>query len=68
MARQRRVWWLIGGAVVVVGLLVAIQAAVNRPGPQLAPATPSDIQLGPRPKVKGPDSAPTKVVEFGDFQ
>jgi hypothetical protein len=68
MARQRPVWWFIGGAVVVVGLLVAVQAALNRPGPQMAPAAPADVQFGPRPKVKGPDSAPAKVVEFADFQ
>ncbi|MDB4895381.1 MAG: hypothetical protein JWN15_1643 [Firmicutes bacterium] len=68
MLRQRPVWWLIGGAVVVVGLLVASRAATNRPAPRPAQVAPVDAQLGPRPKVKGPDSAPAKVVEFADFQ
>lgn len=27
-----------------------------------------DVELGPRPKVRGSDSAPVKVIEFGDFQ
>jgi hypothetical protein len=64
----KKQWWLIGGVGVVVGLVAALQVVSNRPAPQPESAAASDVQFGPRPKVKGPDSAPVKVVEFGDFQ
>ncbi|HEY8346390.1 MAG TPA: hypothetical protein VIL07_03845, partial [Symbiobacteriaceae bacterium] len=63
--RNKGVWTVVGLAVVAAGLLIAISVASVGSGRRVA--ANSDTALGAVRNVWGPDSAPVKLVEYGDY-
>lgn len=71
MGKQKRgqkgsIWLVVGGAVLVVAVLIAGSLWSSRGGQSTA-VVQSDAELGASPGLHGPASAKVTVVEYSDY-
>lgn len=60
-----KIWWVAGGVVVVVGLVIGLSLGLNRQ-PETALVPPATTDMTDR-KAMGPTTAPVTLIEYGDF-
>lgn len=69
--RSLKNFYLVLGAVALVGIVLIVRAATTRPAPPLVEADCSGPPLGAavaQAHTLGPDSAPLQVTEYADFE
>lgn len=60
-----RIWWVAGGVVVAVALVIGLSVGLNRPT-ETALVPPVATESADR-KAMGPVTAPVTLIEYGDF-
>lgn len=64
-ARRNLVWWVAGLSVMAAAFLIALNMMAAKGG---TPAAKSDAELVAVRNVRGKETAPVTLVEFGDYQ
>lgn len=65
-ASSARIYWVAGGVVAAVVLVIGLSVGLNRSGGTTPPAPSAPAASADR-KAMGPTTAPVTLIEYGDF-